>query len=104
MSAAAHDLSAGVEREGVRPQLIEALRLAERVALYNMIILSPLRARFVIADRSNGPIYGDYVDFLLFWSDLAFIALLALWAVRSRIEPRKVWLAPLLVRVPVAGL
>ena len=34
-------------------------------ALAVLIVLSPLRARLGLEDRSQGPIYGEYVDFVL---------------------------------------
>jgi hypothetical protein len=91
-------------REAIHPPLVEALRFAERLAFNTLIVLSPLRARFVLDDRSHGPVYGDYIDFLLFWSDIAFIALLVLWAVRLRLQPRRLSLGPAIIRWPVAGL
>ncbi|MGE0059889.1 MAG: hypothetical protein AB7T32_18055, partial [Dehalococcoidia bacterium] len=90
--------------EGLGAQVIEALRLAERLALGALIVLSPFRARLALEDRSNGPIYGEYVDFVLYWSDVAFIALLVLWAVRLRLQPKGLWLGPMPIRLAVAGL
>jgi hypothetical protein len=97
-------MTPAAEHAGMRLQLIDGLRVAERIAFNALIVLSPLRARFVIEDRSHGPIYGEYVDFLLYWSDIAFLALIALWALRLRAESRRPWLGPALARVPAAGL
>jgi hypothetical protein len=103
-ASATGELPGVIDSEGVRTQAAEALRVAERVALSALIILSPLRARIELSDRSHGPIYGDYVDFLLFWSDIAFIALLACWAVRTRLQPSTLWYGPSLIRWASAGL
>ena len=102
--SATRDLAPGLDRETLRIQAAEALRFAERIALSALIVLSPLRARIELSDRSHGPVYGDYVDFLLFWSDMAFIALLGLWFARTRLQPRVLWLGPPLVRLAVVGL
>ncbi|MGE0059658.1 MAG: O-antigen ligase family protein [Dehalococcoidia bacterium] len=98
------ELARSTRVEGLDSQVIEVLRLAERLALGALIVLSPLRARLALEDRSNGPIYGEYVDFVLYWSDVAFIALLVLWAVRLRLQPKGLWLGPMPIRLAVAGL
>ena len=49
------------------------------VAFSALVILSPLRARMQLDVRRTGNLYGDYTDFLLFVSDIALLATLALW-------------------------
>ncbi len=67
-------------------------------------MLSPFRARFELVSRPDTPVYGDYTDFLLFWSDIAFVALLLLWGLSLLISGRAPSLGPPAIRWPVLGL
>ena len=87
-------------REGV----LTAIRALAMVAFSALIVLSPFRARFELLSRPAAPVYGDYTNFLLFWSDIAFLALLALWGLSLLIAGRGPNLGPAAIRWPVAGL
>jgi hypothetical protein len=90
--------------EALRAAAAEALRPLTKAALAGVIVLSPFRARMVLDHRPVGTVYGDYTDLILFWSDVALIALLAFWAASLLIQPRRVWFGPNLVRWPAAAL
>ncbi|HEY7269214.1 MAG TPA: O-antigen ligase family protein [Dehalococcoidia bacterium] len=90
--------------ERVRESVAEGLRQLTKVALAGVIVLSPFRARMVLEHRHVGTIYGDYTNLIVFWSDIALVGLLALWAASLATQPRRVWLGPNLVRWPVATL
>jgi hypothetical protein len=91
-------------RAGIRLRAAEAARVGSRASFYGLILTMPLRARVAIEDRSQGAIYGDYVDFLLFASDVFLLATLALWALGLTLDRRPLWLGPLLLRAGVIGL
>src|SRR5579862_6241706 len=87
-------------REGVA----ESLRTLSLGALGLTIVLLPLRARLLLEARPLLPVYGDFTNLLLFWSDIALALLLALWLASLALKPRRLWLGPLLPRVAAAGL
>ncbi len=87
-------------REGV----LTAVRALTYVAFSALIVLSPFRARFELVSRPDAPVYGDYTDFLLFWSDVAFVALLALWGLSLLISGRVPRFGPPAIRWPIFGL
>ena len=89
-----------VRREG----LLTALRAASFGTFGTLIVLSPFRARFELLSRPDTPVYGDYTDFLLFWSDVAFLALLLLWGLSLVVSGRKPHFGPPALRWPVLGL
>jgi O-antigen ligase len=92
-------------REAVEEGSAEAavLRLA-RIAFAALIVLSPFRAHIELVSRPTGRVRGDYTDFVLFWSDLALLAVLALWGLSLLLRPRPVATGPALIRWPAAGL
>ena len=79
-----------------------ASRTAAHLALAGAIVLAPFRARIVLDERPLPPVFGDYTNFLLFWSELLVIAVLVFWAASLLLAPRRLDFGPLLVRVPVA--
>lgn len=87
-------------REGV----LAAVRLLTYVAFSALIVLSPFRARFELISRPDTPVYGDYTNFLLYWSDVAFLAFLSLWGLGLLIGGRMPRLGPAAIRWPVTGL
>jgi hypothetical protein len=87
-------------REGI----LTAVRALTFVAFSALIVLSPFRARFELLSRPDTPVYGDYTDVLLFWSDIAFLAFLALWGLSLLIAGRAPNLGPAAIRWPVIGL
>ena len=86
--------------------LLDATRPLAKLAFGLLLVLSPFRARIELLARPTPPLYGDYTDFLLFWSDLAALLTLALWAVSlwARRGWRSVSLGPPFLSVPIAGL
>jgi hypothetical protein len=92
------------ERE--RMLLLDAARPLAKLAFGLLLVLSPFRARIDLLARPTPPLYGDYTNFLLFWSDLAALLTLALWAVTlwARHGWRSVSLGPPFLSVPIAGL
>jgi O-antigen ligase len=70
-------------------------------------VLSPFRARIDLLARPVPPVYADFTDVLLFWSDLAVLATLVLWAVAWLARPagrRRLRLGPRVIAWPAAGL
>jgi len=90
--------------EQQREALLATVRLLTQVAFGSLIVLSPFRARWELAARPAGSVYGDYTDFLLYWSDVAFVAVLALWALSLLISGKRPWLGPAVIRWPVVAL
>ena len=80
--------SPGILTSTDRATLADAARPAARLAFAALIILSPFRARIDLVDRPVPPLYGDYTDFLLFWSDIALVATLVFWAFSLIARPR----------------
>jgi len=62
-----------------RAALADSAQPAARLAFAALIVLSPFRARIELLARPTPPIYGDFTDILLFWSDIALIATIGLW-------------------------
>lgn len=87
-----------------RTSLLDASRPLAKLAFGLLLVLSPFRARIEIAARPDPPLYGDYTDFLLFWSDLAVLLTLGLWAVSLAARRRPVSFGPAFLALPVAGL
>ncbi len=87
-----------------RAAVLAVVRLLTRVAFGMLIVLAPFRARWELTVRHDATVYGDYTDFLLYWSDIAFIAMLALWGLSLLISGRRPWLGPAAVRWPVIVL
>ena len=69
-----------------------------------LLVLSPFRARIELMARPVGTLYGDYTDVLLYWSDIATLATVALWLGSLALRPRPVWFGPRLLAWPVAAL
>jgi len=80
------------------------LRRAAWLAFGAMLVLSPLRARFDLVARPAGRLYHDYTDVLLSWNEIAALLVLALWLGSVAVRPRRVWLGPRFVALPVAVL
>src|SRR4051812_25636152 len=64
------------------------LRQAAFLAFAILVVLSPLRARIPLVARPVVPVYGDFTDFLLFWSDIAALVTIALWLVSLALDAR----------------
>src|SRR5574341_1872019 len=87
-----------------RHRLSLAARVLARMALGAMIVSLPLRYRFVLAARPAPPVYGDYTDILLFWSDIFLLAALGLWLLSLALQLRRVSFGPGFLRWPLAAL
>ncbi|HEV7677543.1 MAG TPA: O-antigen ligase family protein [Candidatus Dormibacteraeota bacterium] len=87
-----------------RSRVAGVLRGAACIAFVALIVLSPLRARITLQSRPTLPVYGDYTDFLLFWSDIAEIAVLALWGAAIAIEHRRIRFRPRFLSWPAVAL
>ena len=87
-----------------RHRLSLAASALARLALGAMIVALPLRYRFVLAARPVLPVYGDYTDILLFWSDIFLLAALGLWLLSLALQPRSVSFGPGFLRWPLAAL
>src|SRR5688500_5113801 len=89
-----------------RAALLEAARPLARLAFGLLIVLSPFRARIELLARPSPPVYGDYTNFLIFWSDIAVVLTLGLWAVSlaARRGHGRITFGPRFLAVPVAGL
>jgi hypothetical protein len=96
--------STGMLTSTDRATLADAARPAARLAFAALIVLSPFRARVELVARPMPPLYGDYTDFLLFWSDIALVATLVFWALSLIARPRSVSFGPLFLALPAAGL
>jgi hypothetical protein len=101
---AADALALPALRESRREGVLTAVRALTYVAFSALIVLSPFRARFELSSRPDTPVYGDYTDFLLFWSDVAFLAFLGLWGLGLLISGRGPRFGPPALRWPVFGL
>lgn len=77
-------------------------RTAAMGTFYAAVVLSPFRARILIDERNVPPIFTDYTNLILYWNQILVIAVLGLWALSLLIQPRRIDLAPLLIRIPVA--
>lgn len=75
-----------------------------RLAFGALIVLSPFRARIELMARPNPPVYGDFTDLLIYWSDLALVIAIGAWLVSLVARPRSVALGPRFLVWPVAGL
>jgi O-antigen ligase len=90
--------------EAHREAILPFVRLLTQVAFGVLIVVAPFRARWDLVARPHSTVYGDYTDFLLYWSDVAFIAVLVLWGMSLLIAGRRPWLGPAAVRWPVIVL
>jgi len=68
------------------------------------IILIPFRSRVATLARPVPPIYKDYTDFVLYYSDVFLIATLVFWVVSLALKPRRLRFGPLFLSLPVAAI
>ena len=87
-----------------RPALADAARPLSRLAFASLVVLSPFRARIELAARPTPPVYGDYTDFVVLWSEVALLAVLALWLISLARGRRVPTMGPRFLAVPVGGL
>lgn len=93
--------------DGTRPAVAvsaEAARAAARMAFGLTVVLSPFRARVELLARPSPPLYGDFTDILLAWSDAILLLTLGLWLVSLIGLPRRIPLGPRFLAWPAAGL
>lgn len=80
---------------------------ADRIAqfaFFAALLLAPVRWRVTLLSRSNGDIYRDYTDFLLFLPDAALLLMLLAWGYSRRFATQPVQFGPAFVWIPLAGL
>ncbi len=87
-----------------RARLAARLRTLAWLAFAGVIVLSPFRARIDLIARPVIPVYGDFTDILLFWSDIAIVLTLGLWLASLLAQPRPLTVGPRLLAWPIAGL
>ncbi|MGH2468068.1 MAG: O-antigen ligase family protein, partial [Candidatus Limnocylindrales bacterium] len=83
---------------------VDAAQIAARFAFAATVVLSPFRARIELLARPSPPVYGDFTDVLLFWSDAALLLTLGLWLVSFIGRPQRVRLGPRFLAWSAAGL
>ena len=87
-----------------RAALADSARAAARLAFAALIVLSPFRARIELLARPTPPIYGDFTDILLFWSDIALLATIGFWLLSLVARRQPVSFGPRFLAWPVIGL
>ncbi len=85
-----------------RGALAVSARQAAWLAFVVLIVLSPFRARIEVMPRPTVSVYGDYTSFLVFWSDIAALIVIALWLSSLLLQPRPVYFGPRFVAWPLA--
>ena len=99
-SRAGRALSPGWDRAG-------AAVIAERLAWLAfgaLVIVSPLRAHVVIAERPIPPVYEAYTDIVVAWSEIVLAAMIVLWLLGRWLRSRPVAFGPTLLAVPLGAL
>ena len=97
-------LTADPQITSMRENASRALLTAARLCFAAVIILIPVRTRFVVLVRPVLSIPADYTNFLLFGTDIAVLLVLTLWAFSLIIRPRRQNLGPRLIWMPLACL
>lgn len=87
-----------------RASVAQVLRRCAFIVLSAAIVLSPFRARFEVMRRETLPVYSDFTSFLLFWSDIACLVVLGLWATALASDPRPIEFGPRFIRWSVIAL
>ena len=87
-----------------RAAVAETTRAVARVAFAATIVLSPFRARVDVLARPIPPVYGDFTDVLLAWSDVAVLLTIASWMLGLAVRPRPLSAGPWFLAWPAAGL
>ena len=85
-----------------RGALAAAARKGAWLGFVALIVLSPFRARFDVTPRPTVPVYSDYTDFLVNWSDIAALVVIGLWLTSLLLQPRPVYFGPRVVAWPLA--
>src|SRR5262245_3841899 len=62
-----------------------------------------MHLRWQVVARPMDPIYGDYLDFLVYAVDIAAAFLVALWLFDVRRSGRKISTGPIFIWAPLAG-
>ncbi|HMZ06580.1 MAG TPA: O-antigen ligase family protein [Anaerolineales bacterium] len=85
-------------------KLAENLRICARISFALMLILIPFRLRTVAIAHPRLGIFGDYTDFLFYAMDVGLLALVIFWILSLMLKPRRLFLGPIAVGFPLAGL
>jgi O-antigen ligase len=88
----------------LRAQFQDYAGYVSRLAFILTIVTLPWRLRLSIRGRPQGPIYGDYTDFLLFLPDIMLLATLSSWLLSLWLRPRPLSFGPAFITSPLAGL
>jgi O-antigen ligase len=80
------------------------LRTLARISFAAAIILIAFRLRLFVDSRPIELIYRDYMDFILFASDVLVLVTLLLWFLALVIEKRKFNFGPVFLSLPLAAL
>lgn len=81
-----------------------AARRGAWLAFAVLIVLSPFRARIELAARPTVPVYGDYTNFFLFWSDIAMLLTIGLSLLSLVLTPRRLYVGPRFLAWPIGVL
>ena len=87
-----------------RARVADGAAMGARIAFIALVVLSPFRARIDLLARPDPPVYGDFTDVLLYWSDIALVATLGCWLLSLAARRRAITLGPRFLTVPIAGL
>ncbi|MDI6694414.1 MAG: O-antigen ligase family protein [Anaerolineales bacterium] len=83
---------------------IVSVRWLARFSLAIAVFFTPFRYRWTLFEQPLPPVYADYTNGLLFLGDLFLSLTLALWLFSLALKPRRVWLGPLFLSLPLGGL
>jgi O-antigen ligase len=86
-----------------RTRLAAILRRLAWFAFSVLIVISPFRARIELIARPTPPVYGDFTDILLFWSDVAVLLTLGLWLAGLLVRRRSLTVGPRFLAWPIAA-
>lgn len=86
-----------------RTRLAAILRRLAWFAFSVLIVISPFRARIELIARPTPPVYGDFTDILLLWSDVAVLLTLGLWLAGLLVRRRSLTVGPRFLAWPIAA-
>jgi O-antigen ligase len=75
-----------------------------KVSFAAMVVVLPIRYRWVLVPRPIMPVYKDYTDLLLFPGDVALGLMLICWLLSLLARPRRIERGPRFLFWPLAGL
>lgn len=81
-----------------------SLRRLARLSLATAVFFTPFRYRWMLFEQPLPPVYADYTNGLLFLGDVFLMLTLILWLLSLALTPRRIWLGPLFLSLPLGGL